>query len=154
MIVPNTDLKTNVRGMLLLCDLVDEGDLEEAMGKTYRGKLYSDQGAATWPLESLTLQIYMGFHHMHTRGILHQDFKPANLMLDGDGVVKITGFGGCAFSFRSRGSWYFTDSVARRRRQASPPSRGGSKKTSSRGTVSRRRATACLERALAVRNNT
>ena len=95
MIVPNLpDLETNVRGLLLLCDLVDSGDLEEAMGKDYRGgTLYSDDGAARWPLESITLQIYLGFHFMHNRGILHQDFKPANLMLNSDGLVKITDFG-------------------------------------------------------------
>ena len=71
MIVPLPDVDTTARGMLLLCDLVDGGDLEEAMGKDYRGKLYSEEGAK-WPLASVMLQIYLGFKHMHERGILHQ----------------------------------------------------------------------------------
>ena len=148
MIVPNLpDLKTNARGMLLLCDLVDEGDLEEAMGQNhYRGKLYSDQGAATWSLESVTLQNYLGFHHMHTRGILHQDFKPANLMLDSTGVVKITDFGeNVPLPALSR-SFGFTISVARRRRQASQGSRGSSPRI--RGLTVSWTATNCWERAL------
>ena len=68
MIVPDED--TNVRGMLLLCDLVDSGDLEGAMGKDYRGVLYARD--SKWPLASVTLQIYVGFEHMHERGIIHQ----------------------------------------------------------------------------------
>ena len=51
MVVPGLpDMETTARGMLLLCDLVDRGDLEEAMGKGYRGELYSEEGATTWPL--------------------------------------------------------------------------------------------------------
>ena len=73
MVVPDLpDLKTNAKGMMLLCDLIDCGDLQEAMGKDYRGKLYSDEGVAKWPLASITLQIYAGFHHVHERGIIHQ----------------------------------------------------------------------------------
>ena len=66
----------------------------------------------------------MGFKHMHERGILHQvcaeccrfahlftvfvaqDFKPANLMLHSDGMVKITDFGAfvcCARSWGGKG---------------------------------------------------
>ena len=71
MVVPLPDVETTALGMLLLCDLVDGGDLEEAMGKDYRGKLYSEEGAK-WPMASVMLQIYLGFKHMHERGILHQ----------------------------------------------------------------------------------
>lgn len=35
----------------------------------------------------------MGLHHAHTKGVLHRDVKPANLMLSADGVVKVTDFG-------------------------------------------------------------
>ena len=90
--------------------------------KDYRGKLYSEEGASRWPLASVTLQILLGLHHLHQHSIIHQvgarsasisttlhisltslfvlskDFKPANLMMCSDGVVKITDFGLAAFS--------------------------------------------------------
>ena len=82
MIVPGLPgVETTARGMLLLCDLVDRGDLEEAMGKDYRGELYSEEGAKTWPLPSVTLQILLGFRHMHARGILHQVCAEVSLFL-------------------------------------------------------------------------
>ena len=34
-----------------------------------------------------------GLHYAHKRGILHRDLKPHNLLLTGDGHVKITDFG-------------------------------------------------------------
>ena len=102
MIVPDLpDLSTNARGALLLCDYCDSGDLKVAMGEDYKGELYTrttDDGVRLWPLASVTLQIYLGLRHMHEHGILHQDFKPENLMLHSDGVCKIIDFGLAGFS--------------------------------------------------------
>ena len=39
------------------------------------------------------LQIFMAFEHCHERGVFHQDFKPANLMLCLDGVAKLCDLG-------------------------------------------------------------
>ena len=112
-LIPFPDIDTTVTGLLLLCDLVDGGDLEEAMhsGKKWAsgslvqdytgGKLYSKEGTATWPLASITLQILLGLNHLHRHDIIHQDFKPANLMLCNDGGVKIADFGLAAFSSKS-----------------------------------------------------
>ena len=68
--------------LMLACEKVDGGDLEENMHsgakkygnlvQDYRGKLYSDEGAATWPLISILLQIFKAFDHIHGRGIIHQ----------------------------------------------------------------------------------
>ena len=69
--------------LMLLYDYADGGDLATALhsGKTrgngtvvqdYLGVLYSDSGAAKWPLASLMLQIFMGFRHIHDRGVIHQ----------------------------------------------------------------------------------
>jgi len=67
---------------MLACEKVDGVDLEENMHSgakknnklvfDYRGKLYSDEGAATWPLISILLQIFKAFDHIHGRGIIHQ----------------------------------------------------------------------------------
>ena len=82
MIIVLPGVETTAKGLLLLCDLVDKGDLEEAFhsGKLhddelvqdYSGALYTEGGAAIWPLGSLTLQIFLAFDHMHRRGIIHQ----------------------------------------------------------------------------------
>lgn len=93
MIAPLPGVKSTAKGMLILCDLVDAGDLDEAMKSDTRrtGKLYADD--SVWPLPVVAWMIYQGFEHMHERGIIHQDFKPANAMLCSNGLLKITDFG-------------------------------------------------------------
>ena len=71
------DSKTTAKGLLLLCEKIDCDDLEEAMSTKaavakakpdYAGKLQSEPSATTWPLTSITLQIFLGFYHVHKRG--------------------------------------------------------------------------------------
>ena len=82
-LIPLPDVETTIAGLLVLCDLVDGGDLEEAMHSgerkyngelkdDYSGKLYTEHGAKTWPLASITLQIMLGLNHLHEHGIIHQ----------------------------------------------------------------------------------
>ena len=78
-VVPGS--KTTAKGLLLLCGKIDCGDLEGAMSSKeavriqkpdYAGSLWSEPSATTWPLASITLQIFIGFTHVHERGVLHQ----------------------------------------------------------------------------------
>ena len=82
-LIPLPGVETTIAGLLVLCDLVDGGDLEEAMHSgerkrngelkdDYSGKLYTEHGAKTWPLASITLQIMLGLNHLHEHGIIHQ----------------------------------------------------------------------------------
>ena len=80
-VIPLPDVQTTAKGLLLLCDLVDAGDLEEAMSTKaavakqkpdYAGTLWNKESAKKWPLPSITLQIFLGFNHVHERGVLHQ----------------------------------------------------------------------------------
>src|SRR5438034_7647691 len=52
-----------------------------------RGKLPAGESVA------LALQVCSGLGHAHAAGLVHRDVKPQNLLLRGDGTVKITDFG-------------------------------------------------------------
>ena len=82
-LIPAPGVETSAKGLLIMCDLIESGDLEQAMHsgaknrngdliKDYSGKLYNDQGAEVWPLASVILQIFAGLKHIHGRGIIHQ----------------------------------------------------------------------------------
>jgi len=38
-------------------------------------------------------QLFAGLTHIHTKGILHRDVKPENLLINADGILKIADFG-------------------------------------------------------------
>ncbi|CCF55580.1 hypothetical protein KAFR_0A01420 [Kazachstania africana CBS 2517] len=44
-------------------------------------------------IRHLTIQVLRGLSYLHSRGILHRDMKADNLLLDQDGVCKISDFG-------------------------------------------------------------
>ena len=79
--------------MLFRSELIDGITLKQYMER--RGKL-------NWPeaLHFIT-QIMKGLSHAHSRGIVHRDIKPQNIMVLRDGTVKVTDFG---IAFLSNGS--------------------------------------------------
>jgi len=69
----------------IVMELIDGITLKQYMER--RGKL-------NWPeaLHFIT-QIMKGLSHAHSRGIIHRDIKPQNIMVLRDGTVKVTDFG-------------------------------------------------------------
>jgi tetratricopeptide (TPR) repeat protein len=54
------------------------------------------RGGPTVALErilNLAIQMAWGLDHAHTRGLVHQDIKPANVLLTQEGIARITDFG-------------------------------------------------------------
>ena len=41
----------------------------------------------------VAIQFAWGLHYAHERGLVHQDVKPANVMMTPEGVAKVTDFG-------------------------------------------------------------
>jgi WD40 repeat protein/serine/threonine protein kinase len=60
-------------------------------------RLYTTQGpvikTALQRILDVAIQSAWGLHYAHEQGLVHQDIKPANLLLTSDGVVKIADFG-------------------------------------------------------------
>ncbi|MBQ3104042.1 MAG: Stk1 family PASTA domain-containing Ser/Thr kinase, partial [Oscillospiraceae bacterium] len=84
-IVSVYDVSKNGDEEYIVMELIDGITLKQYMAK--RGQL-------NWR-ESLHFitQIMKGLSHAHSRGIIHRDIKPQNIMILRDGSVKVTDFG-------------------------------------------------------------
>ncbi|MFG2435848.1 protein kinase [Streptomyces sp. NPDC048508] len=89
----------------VFAEWADGGSLAEAVRNR---TLYGDDPLATQL--DVAIQSAWGLDHAHDNGVVHQDVKPANVMLTRDGTVKVTDFGlarartaGDAEPFVSRG---------------------------------------------------
>ena len=68
-------------------------EMEYVEGKTLADHLKTG-GPMRWP-EALPLikQLLSALQYAHERGVIHRDLKPRNIMLTGDGAVKVMDFG-------------------------------------------------------------
>jgi WD40 repeat protein/serine/threonine protein kinase len=53
----------------------------------------------------IAVQMAWGLHHAHKRGVIHQDIKPANIMMTAEGVPKVTDFGLARRSDNEEANW-------------------------------------------------
>ncbi len=65
-------------------------------------------------VDNLVVNTAEGLHHVHERGVLHRDVKPENILLGGDGTVKVIDF---SVSVMGMDRW-----LTLRRRAAGSPS--------------------------------
>jgi serine/threonine protein kinase len=70
---------------LVFAEFVDAGSLSQAIREGRLQELDSMLDAA--------IQVAWGLHYAHEQGLVHLDVKPANVMLTGDGLAKVTDFG-------------------------------------------------------------
>jgi RNA polymerase sigma factor (sigma-70 family) len=68
----------------IVMDLVNGPDLAD-LGK---GRTISVREAIRW-----ALQVCAALEHAHSMGVIHCDLKPANVLLDPDGSIRVTDFG-------------------------------------------------------------
>jgi serine/threonine protein kinase len=75
----------------VFAEWVDGGSLDDAIstGRLYEGT--NDEVTAR--ILDIAIQFAWGLDYAHSRGLIHQDVKPANVMLSVDWTVKVTDFG-------------------------------------------------------------
>jgi eukaryotic-like serine/threonine-protein kinase len=90
-------------------DVDNEGDTHYIVMEFIEGKdlntIVKQEGPL--PLElacNYMAQAAEGLHHAHQNGLIHRDVKPANLLVDSKGIVKILDLGLALFSDNERAS--------------------------------------------------
>ncbi|MFF8232204.1 WD40 repeat domain-containing serine/threonine protein kinase [Streptomyces caelestis] len=75
----------------VFAEYVNGGSLRESIdeGRLYRGAREEVMGR----ILDIAIQMARGLAHAHLSGVVHQDVKPGNVLLDRQGTAKITDFG-------------------------------------------------------------
>ena len=117
--------------LYLSMEYVDGEDLAALLKRI--GRLPIDKGI------EIARKLCAGLAAAHAKGVLHRDFKPANIMIDGHGEVRIMDFGLAAIADRStratcaaarRRTWRRSSWRGRRRRSRAISTRSDSCSTS------------------------
>jgi len=86
-IIPIYGLRNSSTLSAIVMQFVDGNSLDAVL---------RERGSSTLPLPVAALvlsQVAAGLEHAHSRGIVHRDVKPANVLLDPSGHVMVTDFG-------------------------------------------------------------
>lgn len=67
--------------------------MEYVPGGSVRQLLNRFQKLHEKTVQKYTLQILQGLEYLHSKGIIHRDIKCANLLVDNEGIVKLSDFG-------------------------------------------------------------
>ncbi|GEM_PF-5246609 len=66
---------------------------EYASGGSLKDWIRGDELTSFAMILDLAIQIARGIHAAHECGVIHQDIKPANVLISGDRIAKVTDFG-------------------------------------------------------------
>lgn len=68
--------------------------MEFVEGKTLKEYIDEKKGSIYWKeATDIAMQICSALEHAHSKHIIHRDIKPQNIMINIDGVIKVTDFG-------------------------------------------------------------
>ncbi|MBL8216683.1 MAG: serine/threonine protein kinase [Bryobacterales bacterium] len=89
-------------GIVTIYDIQEQGDfcyvfMEYVDGPSLE-KLMSQEALANHRVLDILQQTAVAMDYAHSKGIVHRDIKPGNIMLDSSGTVKITDFGVAKFT--------------------------------------------------------
>lgn len=79
---------------MVFAEFIEGGTLKDWIGNEGKGHLY--EGGKKASLErilDIAIQSAWGLDYAHENGLIHQDVKPANIMMTAEGTAKITDFG-------------------------------------------------------------
>ena len=80
-------------------DMIQYIVMEYIDGITLKEYLKQRNGALTWKeVVHFATQVLSALDHAHSKGIVHRDVKPQNIMLQADGSIKMMDFGIARFS--------------------------------------------------------
>lgn len=87
-------------------ELVRGGDLAAALAARDSPLYAGGARRAARRAAALSRQLLRGLAHMHRTGVLHQDVKPANILVDrGGDALKLADYGLAAFAPRRADPW-------------------------------------------------
>ncbi|MBI1318364.1 MAG: protein kinase [Candidatus Hydrogenedens sp.] len=75
----------------VFAEYIDGGNLLQRMSD--RSLYQGTQREVLARILQVAVQMAWGLHHAHRKGVIHQDIKPANIMMTLEGVPKVTDFG-------------------------------------------------------------
>ena len=76
---------------MIFAEFVDGGSLSDWIRN---GKLYEGSGASVARrIIDVAIQFARGLYHAHQMGLIHQDVKPANVLMTSSGIAKVSDFG-------------------------------------------------------------
>ncbi len=78
----------------VFAEYIKEGTLKDWIGEEGKGKLYEDgKEKSLERILDFAIQFAWGLNYAHEQGLVHQDIKPANILITDNGTVKVTDFG-------------------------------------------------------------